>query len=230
MSEPDRDSFELLKALGELERRERDELAEFDAHARELAATEPEHERQLEDRVLRSLEQPRLERQSNRLGSHLRWAGGSALALAAAALLVFVTREPATSPAFALIPPASDARTRSSSEPPAAGAVFHLNRRLQFTLRPATRYTGALQLDCAAHQGSLTVPFSPAIDVDAAGSRTLTVTTGRGGQLDVAPGDWELRCYLTPGEVSDAKSRSSACDDPRQCVKLAVTFLPAVEK
>jgi hypothetical protein len=157
-------------------------------------------------------------------------AGAATFAVAAAAFLAFWPRE-AEVVAFSLILPPSDAELRGPSDhvPGASAAVFRLGRTLRFTLRPATRYTGSLGLSCHALQGDRRVAFVPQVVADAAGGRTLTVTTGPSGELDIPAGSWELRCDLSPGDVAEPSARtvqSRACDDSKRCVAVQVTFLP----
>jgi hypothetical protein len=214
MSGRDRDPEDVLAALGALHRQEQAELAAFEAQALEWTAVDPAHQRALDERLFRELgvpagapsavQRPRIKR------SVVAGLGAAAVALAAAAAVLLVPSPPTAAPAFTLIPPPSDAEVRSSERATtgAAEAVYTLGRTLRFTLRPATRYQGPLEVTCAAHQGNRSVAFVPDVRVDEAGSRTLTVTTGRDAQLDVPSGQWELRCHLRA--ESDAQAAVKA--------------------
>jgi hypothetical protein len=233
------DADRLLGALGELHRTERSELARLDEQAQELAAREPERAQALEDRLMDELfvAKPaplsaavsRSSPPKPRLRRTVQLASAAAFSCAMAAAALLWVRAPEAQPfavSYTLVPPSSDATTRSVSQATSPG-VFSLGRTLTFALRPAVRYEGALSVVCYAAQERAVIRLHAQVELDPAGGARVAIPADTLTQA-VRKGSWELLFYVAPPSaagVSESQVRDRQCPSDTRCLTYAARFV-----
>jgi hypothetical protein len=214
---------ELLAALGELQRAEREQLAHWEEPAQQLAAQEPERTRALEKRLVRELlDAPARDRARVRT----RVASAAAISFAmAAVVMLWVGRSPvAHELSYTLVPPAFDAVTRGPAAPREAG-VYSLGRTLTFDLRPRSRYSGPLALSLYAARGGEVVALRPEVTHDPAGGVRVVLPTADG---KLSEGSWELLFYLALERavlISDDQLQRRECPAGTHCLVFGARFV-----
>jgi len=228
------DTDPLLAALGELQRRERAELARLDERAWELATREPQRAQALEDRLMDELFQPVVHpKEAKPITAHSRRSRGiasaAAVCIALVAAVMISVQTPATrrfEVSYTLIAPAPDAQTRTAAAPATTG-VYSLGRTLVFTLRPAERYEGALSVTCYALQDAQVIPLNAQVELDSAGGARVVMARDMLSR-SLHEGSWQLQFYIAPPSaavVDRAQVRARQCPSDTRCLSFAARFV-----
>ncbi len=122
------------------------------------------------------------------------------LAAAAAVLFFYLRPSPNALPAYELSVRSHGAQAwRSGTPAPAERPEFKVGTRFDFTLRPAARVDGEVELRARRVQGERRLPWAPALQRDPSGA--FRVTGKVGPDLPPDPGDWTLVFEVArPGE------------------------------